>query len=434
MLKPLCVVIGTTGAGKSDLAVQLAKRFGSQVINADSMQIYRGFDTITNKITVEEQENVPHRLMSFLNFDKEYSVPEFERDASRVIDEIHSQGKIPIVVGGTHYYLQSLLFEDTTLSAIDKLTNDSSPSKPPHPDSHILDDDPSAMLSYLKKVDPVMAEQWHPRDTRKIRRSLEIYFHTGRPPSEIYSEQKMKSSGSKLRYKSLIFWAFADSLVLMPRLDKRVDKMLSHGLVDEIKSMKSLAESEKFSPDFTRGIWQCIGFKEFMPWFEAPSDIVFNDCLERMKVSTRQYAKSQKKWIQSRFLPMCLAQQDLSPSSILFSTTNTTDLNNWGEQVEKACRVFQYFFYNGDAIAPSADDQHAFEKARDYLSIMNGRQSQKKKFVCEECLDKRGDPFTVIGEDAFNVHIKSRKHKTTVRRKKERAERQIRLKNIGILK
>ncbi|EPY49699.1 tRNA isopentenyltransferase [Schizosaccharomyces cryophilus OY26] len=422
MLKPICIVCGTTGAGKSDLAVQLAKKFGTEVINADSMQVYRGFDTITNKISHEEQENVTHHLMSFLNYDQEYSVPNFEKDARRIIDGLHAQGKVPILVGGTNYYLQSLLFEDSTLSSIDPPLS----HKVKHPDEGILNDENAdLMFPYLQKVDPLMAERWHPRDVRKIRRSLEIYFHTGKRPSDIYKEQSSIKK-SKLKYKTLLFWANAENDVLMPRLDTRVDKMLHQGLMNEIQSMKSVINENGFTPDLTRGIWQCIGFKEFEPWFQNSSQETFQACLDKMKISTKQYAKYQKKWILNRLLPLCVSEQKLRPSSILFSVANTTNLQKWHEQVERSCNVFSCFFNNQKLPPMTEEEQGVLEKVKKTL-LTQDKDTFSTKFTCDVCLDKTGHPFVAIGEDAWQTHLQSRKHKMTVRRMKERATRQERI-------
>ncbi|EPX74942.1 tRNA isopentenyltransferase [Schizosaccharomyces octosporus yFS286] len=422
MLKPICIICGTTGAGKSDLAVELAKKFGTEVINADSMQVYRGFDTITNKISREEQKNVKHHLMSFLDYDQEYSVPNFEKDAKRIIHELHEQGKVPILVGGTNYYLHSLLFDDSTLSSIDPPL----PEKVRHPDEGILNsDNTDLMLPYLQKVDPVMAERWHPRDVRKIRRSLEIYFNTGKRPSDIYKEQSSLNK-SKLKYKTLLFWANAENDVLMPRLDARVDKMLQQGLLDEVQTMKSSIDKSGFKPDITRGIWQCIGFKEFEPWFQNPSEETFQACLEKMKVSTKQYAKYQKKWILNRLLPLCVSEQKLRPSSILFSIANTTDLQNWNNEVDRSCDVFSCFFNDQTLPAMSIPEQRVMEKVEQTLQ-MQDRDTLNTKFTCDICLDKTGRPFVAIGKDAWQTHIQSRKHKTTIRRIKERATRHERI-------
>ncbi|WBW70861.1 tRNA isopentenyltransferase Tit1 [Schizosaccharomyces osmophilus] len=422
MSKPICIVCGTTGAGKSDLAVELAKKFETEVINADSMQVYRGFDTITNKISREEQKNVAHHLMSFLDYDQEYSVPNFERDARRIIHGLHAKGKIPILVGGTNYYLHSLLFDDSTLSSIDPPL----PDKVKHPDEGILSyENTDLMLPYLQKVDPLMAERWHPRDVRKIRRSLEIYFHTGKRPSDIYKEQSSLRK-SKLKYKTLLFWANAENDVLMPRLDARVDKMLQHGLLDEIQTMKSSIDKSGFTPDPTRGIWQCIGFKEFEPWFHNSSQETFQACLEKMKVSTKQYAKYQKKWILNRLLPLCVSEQKLRPSSILFSIANTTNLQNWNKEVTRSCDIFSCFFNDQTLPAMSEEEHRVSEKAEKVLQIQD-KDTISTKFTCDVCLDKTGRSFVSIGKDAWQTHLQSRKHKMTIRRMKERATRHERI-------
>ncbi|EEB06532.2 tRNA isopentenyltransferase [Schizosaccharomyces japonicus yFS275] len=422
MMKPVCVVLGTTGAGKSDLSIELAKCFASEVINSDSMQIYKGLDIITNKVTEEEIQGVPHHLMSFLDFNKEYSVAEFEQDARRVIDDLHARGKIPVIVGGTHYYLQSLLFKDSTLSDIDVIEKaagkDTTSEK--HKDAFILDESPQVMLDYLEKVDPVMAQRWHPQDGRKIRRSLEIFFHTGKRPSDLYASQKKNELA--LHYKTLVFWPRCDYSVLADRLDNRVDAMLQRGLVNEILQYHELAKSRNFEPDTTRGIWQCIGFKEFIPWLKDRTEKSFASGVDRMKISTRQYAKSQVKWIKNRFLPQAVQIHDRDSSSVLFYVLNSTDLTQWRRQVSDACDIFRDFFNENTAsnIVLSEEQKELYEEARGRLKI--DPNDLHKRFVCDTCLDKRRAPFVAIGERAWSIHLASRRHRQFVRRKTQREQ------------
>lgn len=195
--KPLLVVLGSTGTGKSEvsaaavvpssanktadsqtskLAIELATRFRGEIINADAMQLYKGLPIITNKVPVNERNGIPHHLLDHISIDKEpWSVDDFKREATKAIQEIRGRGKLPILVGGTQYYVNPLLFPEVTL---DEVQGDSSQTFP------VLEDSTEAMLQELKRVDPAMAERWHPNDRRKIRRSLEIYLQTGRPASE----------------------------------------------------------------------------------------------------------------------------------------------------------------------------------------------------------------------------------------------------------
>ncbi|KAJ4115105.1 tRNA dimethylallyltransferase, mitochondrial [Fusarium oxysporum] len=218
--EPLVVVLGSTGTGKSDLAVELATRLNGEIINADAMQLYNGLPIITNKITVEEQRE----------------------EATRTIREIRGRGRLPILVGGSQYYVDPILFKEVILDDIDL---DMSKSFP------ILQESGEAMLHELRKVDPVMADRWHPKDRRKIQRSLEIYLRSGKRASEYYAEQQARKEAAqqdanKQPWENLLFWVYSERDVLRDRLDKRVDKMQTSGLMDEVRELYEFKHKRKW--------------------------------------------------------------------------------------------------------------------------------------------------------------------------------------------
>ncbi|KAK5705869.1 tRNA dimethylallyltransferase, mitochondrial, partial [Elasticomyces elasticus] len=254
-MKPLVAVVGATGTGKSKLAVDLATRFNGEIINGDAMQMYRGLPIITNQMPVEERNGIPHFLLSCIELEEEaWRIGIFKRETLRLIEDIHSRGKLPVLVGGTHYYTQAVLFKDQTVgenaeigdkpqgTAIEEPESTSSAVKWP-----ILDAPTEVVLQKLREVDPVMADRWHPNEMRKIRRSLEIYFQTGRPASEVYAEQKLAKQKTaaedavagteQLRFPSMIFWVHAERETLNTRLEKRVDVMVEQGLTTEARTM-----------------------------------------------------------------------------------------------------------------------------------------------------------------------------------------------------
>jgi tRNA dimethylallyltransferase len=287
--KPIIAVIGTTGVGKTKLAIHIAELLNGQIINGDSMQVYRGLDIITNKPTLEEKKSVPHHLFDFLEPDVEYSVVDYTRDALKAINDIHEQNAVPVIVGGTNYYIHSLLWEQTTieedlpksskfdgmgschptvaaematkLAALLESTNPLTLSVAEI--SEFVTSSGSQMHAALTEIDPVMAERWHVNDTRKIRRSLEIYFTTGQKHSDLLASQK--TTAPKLRFPTCVFWLYGDSVALNPRLDARVDQMISQGMFIEMHAMLDLMREGKVSgikdgvPDYTRGILQSIG-------------------------------------------------------------------------------------------------------------------------------------------------------------------------------
>ncbi|GKT84538.1 tRNA isopentenyltransferase [Colletotrichum tofieldiae] len=193
---PLVVILGSTGTGKSEtqLAIELATRFNGEIINADAMQMYKGLPIITNKITPAERRGVPHHLLDHIGLDQPtWVVEDFKREANKVIREIRNRGNLPIVVGGTHYYTNALLFEDTLVGADDEKPRDSDVKLDDDTSSFpILNEPTDVILAKLREVDPVMADRWHPNDRRKISRSLQIYLQHGRPASAIYAEQRQR--------------------------------------------------------------------------------------------------------------------------------------------------------------------------------------------------------------------------------------------------
>lgn len=268
----LIAVCGSTGTGKSQLAVELAQHLGqSEVISADSMQIYQGLDVITNKVTEAETQGIPHHLMSFLDpkRDDEYDVGRFVRDASKLIAEMKRNGKMPIIVGGTTYYIQHLLLPGRLITVrseeedegecsyshgqareeVEAIARKAS-SAPLTTDqiallhqvlemSHSSTDvhvESVDLWKLLQCLDKEMADRWHFHDTRKILRSIKVLFETGRRHSELIKEQdraqqapqaadiaqKVESSPTRV----LIFNVECDRQVLLDRLDRRVEKMI----------------------------------------------------------------------------------------------------------------------------------------------------------------------------------------------------------------
>lgn len=252
MRGPVIVVLGTTGVGKTKLALEIAGKLNGQIINADSMQVYKGLDIITNKPTLQERSAVKHHLFDFVSPLKEYSVIDFVADALKAIKNIHDEKSIPVIVGGTNYYIHSLLYEKTTIetsdSMLSKYTGLSSCQEGLISNDPILAQKLSNILertnpktnsalkifefvnnecdmhAALTEIDVFMSERWHPKDFRKIRRSIEIFFTTGKKHSDLVLEQKNQES--KLRFRTCAFWLYGATEKLNERLDNRVDQMI----------------------------------------------------------------------------------------------------------------------------------------------------------------------------------------------------------------
>ncbi|CAR22811.1 tRNA dimethylallyltransferase [Lachancea thermotolerans CBS 6340] len=394
------VIAGTTGVGKSQLSIQLASRVSGEVINSDSMQVYKDIPIITNKHPIEERENVAHHVMNHVSWDEEYFLHRFEKECLNAIKDIHSRGKIPIIVGGTHYYLQILLEK-----RIEKKTRALLPEEQAILDSN----EPHQLYSMLKEVDPDIASKYHPNDIRRVRRMLEIYFTTGQKPSQAFSEQKQS-----LVFDTLFLWVYSSPEVLEGRLDKRVDAMMESGALNEIRQLHEYYNSCNYSVDkCENGVWQVIGFKEFLPWLENADGSSFCDSVDRMKVRTRQYAKKQVKWIKKMLLP--------DVKSHLYAL-DATDLNHWDENVsQRAFSIADSFISNRiieePFVPPSLED---VVKNNDTESNSPKTAGDWSRQQCDICRDKDDNPLVAIGEKSWNIHLKSRRHRSNLSRIKKR--------------
>ncbi|PHH52219.1 tRNA dimethylallyltransferase, mitochondrial [Ceratocystis fimbriata CBS 114723] len=422
---PLIVIMGSTGTGKSDLAVELAIRFGGEIINADAMQMYSGLPVVTNQITEAERRGVPHYLLAHISLDQEtWAVGDWKREAQALIGDIRSRGKLPIVVGGTHYYLNGLLFEDILVAGDTDTTSD----------FPVLDEPTEVLLAKLREVDPVMADRWHHNDRRKIRRSLEIFLRMGRKASDIYAEQQLrqqsftspldvqKQSGP---WETLLFWVYSEPETLKTRLDKRVDKMEHAGLMTEIQEMFSYLAAKKASGvtvDMTRGIWQTIGFKEFRAYLElvnSDSQIepdVFEtmkaQALEDMKTATRQYARSQIRWIRRKLIP--LLKEEPGALAKLF-LVDSTDVSAYAQTVVEPASTITRAFLQGEPLpAPEEVSDVAREELRAAGEPVKPRAIPIKR-TCELC------HITLVSEDQWQKHLKSRRHHRVAKNAKKRA-------------
>jgi tRNA dimethylallyltransferase len=440
----------------SQLAVDLAARFNGEIINGDAMQMYRGLPIITNQIPLAERKNIPHHLLSCVDLEAEaWRISHFKKEALRLITDIRSRGKLPILVGGTHYYTQAVLFRDqlvgegsdaecegedggegdvelpSTSMAASNSTSASTSTSEKWP---ILDSSPEVLMEKLREVDPVMAARWHPKDTRKIRRSLEIYFQTGRPASEIYAEQQIQKakavsqSEGLLRFENtLIFWVHAEKEILNARLDARVDDMVQQGLLDEAESMfefLSRKEAQGIPVDLTRGVWVSIGFKELAPYFTARRegtlsqeelDSLRGRCIESIRTATRQYGGSQVKWIRNK-LWRALAETDMTGRLYLL---DSSDVSQWaGCITEPSEKIVQSML----ASEATPDPKSLSLLARTVLGAKEEQAqaqpgSAMTSFTCDVC------GKTVVGDEQWEIHLKSYSHKRGVKSAARKAER-----------
>ncbi|CAL1184931.1 unnamed protein product [Candida parapsilosis] len=425
--KPIISIVGTTGVGKSQFSIELAKKINGEVINADSMQVYKGADIITNKHPIEERENVPHHVMDHVDWSEEYFIHRFNKEANHAINDIHSRGKIPIIVGGTHYYLQTLLFNNKTME--NKKERELTKTE-----IELLDGPTNLLFEELQKIDPIIAEKFHPQDHRKLRRAVEIWYTTGQKPSDLYIEQKLdEQEQSSLKYNTLVFWLYSDPKVLQNRLDKRVDKMMETGAEKEIDEL--FQHYSNNNCDCTSGIFQVIGFKEFLQWLEnnKQNETDFAHGLERMKIRTRQYAKYQVKWIQ-KTLHLELQKEakfDYVNGGRLY-ILDATDLSEWEDNVCNRGLAIAEQFFQQKVTLPETPGHLAgllTEKTNLKSNKVIGSEQRWKHFKCDVCKDKNGDSFVAVGEDSWSRHLNSRRHKknTSASGKRKHVEEMIRL-------
>ncbi|XP_068924121.1 tRNA dimethylallyltransferase isoform X4 [Petaurus breviceps papuanus] len=272
---PLVVILGATGTGKSKLALQLGQRLGGEIVSADSMQVYEGLNIITNKVSPQEQRLCQHHMISFVDpLVMNYTVVDFRNKATALIEDIFAREKIPIVVGGTNYYIESLLWKVLINTKGETLHS----SKEICKGEKVIDRkmelekmDGNELHYQLSQVDPEMAAKLHPHDKRKVARSLQVFEETGISHSELLSRQHAEEGGGPLggplKFPNpCIFWLHADQAVLDQRLDKRVDEMIAAGLLEELKEFHRRYNREKVAENcqnYQHGIFQSIGFKEF---------------------------------------------------------------------------------------------------------------------------------------------------------------------------
>lgn len=277
--RPRVVAIGgPTATGKTALSLALAQRFGGEIINADSMQVYRQLSVGTAKPTAEERAQAPHHLLDFLPPEQPYSVADFTAAAGELIGQITARGRLPLVVGGTGLYITSLL------NGVRFAPEDTDPALRRRLQQQAETQGAEVLYARLQAVDPVYAAKVHPHNLPRIIRALELYESTGRT----MSEQQRQSRPAAAPYRSLcLCLTCRDRAVLYRRIDQRVDKMLREGLLPEAELVWQNRERYRTAA-------QAIGYKEFFPYFEGKEPL--DTCVNRLKQATRQYAKRQLTW------------------------------------------------------------------------------------------------------------------------------------------
>lgn len=305
---PVLAVVGPTASGKTALAVELAKRLGGEIVSADSMQIYKGMDIASAKPTEAEKQGIPHHMMDFLSPETPYSVAEYVKAARACILEIHKRQKLPILVGGTGLYVDSLL---TGTQFIETETDFDLRAR--------LETEFDAlggekMLEKLAAFDRDTAARLHPNNRKRIIRAFEVYTLTGKTMTEALAASREKPSPFTPCYIGI---AYENREILYDRINRRVDIMLENGL---------LAEARAFFQGTPDTAAQAIGYKELKPYLDGVLSL--DEAVENLKRATRNYAKRQITWFKRNpqihwiYADTC-SKQALLAQAITFAETET---------------------------------------------------------------------------------------------------------------
>ncbi|PKI05830.1 tRNA (adenosine(37)-N6)-dimethylallyltransferase MiaA [Staphylococcus xylosus] len=296
----LIVLVGPTAVGKTEFSIELAKKVNGEIISGDSMQVYKQMDIGTAKITQDEMSGVPHHMIDILEPDENFSAYEFKNRAQRLIKEITTRGRVPIIAGGTGLYIQSLIynydFEDETISEqksleieaklaeLDQLSNE-------------------ALHQYLASFDEVSAQDIHPNNRKRVRRAIQYYLKT----------KKLLSSRKKVQqftenYDTLLLGIEMSRGILYQRINKRVDIMLERGLLSEVQQLVDNGYETSQS-------MQAIGYKEIVPVIKQ--ELSLDEATEKLKQHSRNYAKRQMTWFKNKLDVLWLDREKMSLSLML---------------------------------------------------------------------------------------------------------------------
>lgn len=384
-----------------------------------------------------------HHLLGRIGLEEQtWDVGRFVKSALGVVEEIRGRGRLPVLVGGTHYYTQNLLFRDQELgdgggsegNKGQEVAGEGGYVEDKDAKWPVLRAETPVLLEELRKVDPVMANRWHPNDRRKILRSLELYLQTGKKASELYAEQRARkqegierdadAEASSMRFRTLLFWVHADTPVLHERLANRVEKMLDAGLLEEVRTLSAFADSHAeagYPVDETKGIWVSIGYKEFKAYQQALKsgqqseeelERLRAEAIEKTKIANRQYSKNQIRWIRIK-LVNALAQANASESLYLL---DASDASAFEETVVGPAAELSKKFLHGEKMP---DPKSLSTTASELLAPKRNydlSQTPEKwaRQHCELC------NTTCVTEEQWTQHVKSRSHRRLVSKKRQK--------------
>ncbi|MEC1645604.1 tRNA (adenosine(37)-N6)-dimethylallyltransferase MiaA [Bacillus halotolerans] len=278
--QPVVILVGPTAVGKTNLSIQLAKALNAEIISGDSMQVYKGMDIGTAKISEQETEGVPHHLIDILDPADSFSTADYQGLVRNKISEIAKKGKLPMIVGGTGLYIQSVLYDYTfTEEANDPAFREEMQKAAAQEGAEFLH-------AKLAVADPEAAKAIHPNNTRRVIRALEILHTSGKTMSQHLKEQKRE-----LLYNAVLIGLTMDRDTLYERINQRVDLMMEAGLLPEVKQLydRKLRDCQSI---------QAIGYKELYAYFDG--FVTLSEAVEQLKQNSRRYAKRQLTWFRNK--------------------------------------------------------------------------------------------------------------------------------------
>lgn len=274
---PLVILLGPTAVGKSAVAIELAQRFDMEIINADSMQVYRGMDIGSAKPSPAQRTLVTHHLIDIKNPDEEFSAAHFRKEAFSCVESLHSKGRKTLVVGGTGLYIRALTRGIFPAPPADHSLREKLREQEKKEGKWYLHQE-------LTKIDPAAASRIHPNDTFRIIRALEVFHLTGKSISEQHQNHRFKESYFNLLKLGLM----RDRQELYSRIEKRVDLMISAGLVEEVKKVLATGYPPTIKP------FQSLGYKQILGFLQGETDM--DEAVRLIKRNTKRYAKRQMTW------------------------------------------------------------------------------------------------------------------------------------------
>lgn len=271
------MICGPTASGKTSLSIALAKRVNGEIVSCDSMQIYQEMDIGTAKPTLEERQGIKHYLLGFVSPEERYSVADYKKEAKKAIKEIIEKEKMPIVVGGTGLYLDSLIYE------IEYPNVEFDEEYRQKLESRVQEEGLNQLYEEATKIDPLAIQKISPKDAKRILRILEIYHATGKTKTE----QEIASRKNPPEYDYQVYALAWDREILYDRINQRVDQMIEQGLIEEVQG---ILKRHKHFPTAMQG----LGYKEVVAFLEG--DLTKEEMIDKIKMETRRYAKRQMTW------------------------------------------------------------------------------------------------------------------------------------------